>query len=51
MTSTEWDRLEELGSDGGEEATQLLQMTEQEDEHPEGYEGPCSCRLCQSYGE
>lgn len=28
----------------------LLQMTNTMDEHPEGYEGPCLCQLCCSYG-
>jgi hypothetical protein len=27
----------------------LLAMTSRLDEHPEGYEGPCACKLCQSY--
>lgn len=38
----------------GFEATErraLLEMTEMLDEHPEGYDGPCSCKLCQSYGD
>jgi hypothetical protein len=28
----------------------LLEMTRLLDEHPEGYEGPCLCKLCCSYG-
>jgi hypothetical protein len=28
----------------------LLEMTRLLDEHPEGYEGPCLCNLCRSYG-
>jgi FtsZ-binding cell division protein ZapB len=28
----------------------FLKMTSSLDEHPEGYEGPCLCRLCMSYG-
>lgn len=28
----------------------LLEMTTLLDEHPEGYEGPCLCKLCCSYG-
>lgn len=28
---------------------QVLEMTMQLDEHPEGYDGPCACKLCQSY--
>ena len=27
----------------------LLDKTRSIDEHPEGYEGPCLCRLCLSY--
>lgn len=29
----------------------LLDMTRSLDEHPEGYEGPCMCQVCQSYGD
>ena len=29
----------------------LLAMTAQLEEHPEGYEGPCACRRCCSYGD
>lgn len=29
----------------------LLDMTRELEEHPEGYEGPCLCRLCVSYGD
>ncbi|KKN74462.1 hypothetical protein LCGC14_0390820 [marine sediment metagenome] len=29
---------------------QLLELSESLDEHPEGYEGPCLCKLCRSYG-
>lgn len=28
----------------------FLKMTELLEEHPEGYEGPCYCKLCMSYG-
>jgi len=51
MTKEQWNRLAELSAVGGEEAAQLLEMTESEDEHPEEYEGSCSCKLCQSYGD
>ena len=27
----------------------LMGLTRQEDEHPEGYDGPCACRTCDSY--
>lgn len=33
------------------ERDQLLQMTKTLDEHPEGYEGPCDCGTCRSYGD
>jgi hypothetical protein len=33
------------------EREMLLEMTSQLDEHPEGYEGPCLCELCCSYGD
>jgi broad specificity phosphatase PhoE len=36
-----------LRSEMREEA--LLRMTATLDEHPEGYEGPCLCKLCCSY--
>lgn len=29
--------------------TELLDITRGMDEHPEGYSGPCECRLCASY--
>lgn len=30
---------------------ELLAMTRKLDEHPEGYDGPCECKLCMSYVE
>jgi hypothetical protein len=33
------------------ERDQLLEMTRMLDEHPEGYDGPCACKLCCSYGD
>lgn len=33
------------------ERDELLKMTEKLDEHPEGYDGPCFCKLCMSYAE
>lgn len=30
---------------------ELWRLTEQLDEHPEGWEHPCMCALCRSYGE
>ena len=29
--------------------TDLIYVTSQMDEHPDGYEGPCWCRVCRSY--
>lgn len=29
----------------------LLDMSSLLDEHPEGYNGPCLCKLCCSYGD
>jgi cell shape-determining protein MreC len=28
---------------------ELLKLTEQLDEHPEGYDGPCFCKMCVGY--
>ena len=33
------------------ERHQLLALTETLDEHPEGYDGPCLCYECRSYGD
>ncbi len=32
------------------ERNMLIEMTRKLDEHPEGYDGPCLCKLCMSYG-
>ena len=32
------------------ENKQLLELSENLNEHPEGYNGPCLCQLCKSYG-
>ena len=45
MTEQEWKQLEEDGEENGH----LLEMTMQETEHPEWYNGPCFCWLCSSY--
>ncbi len=34
-----------------QERDALLDMTKLLDEHPEGYDGPCMCKLCLSYGD
>lgn len=33
------------------ERQELLLMTNMLEEHPEGYEGPCMCQECCSYGD
>lgn len=33
------------------ERDELLEMTRKLDEHPEGYDGPCLCKLCMSYSD
>lgn len=43
------DRLEAENKLLKEENDGLLKLTELLDEHPENYEGPCWCKLCQSY--
>lgn len=30
---------------------ELMQVTEPLDEHPEGWDHPCMCALCRSYGD
>lgn len=30
---------------------ELLDITQCLDEHPDGYDGPCLCAMCCSYGE
>lgn len=42
----ESQRIKELEADNRD----LLELSENLDEHPEGYEGPCLCMLCKSYG-
>ena len=55
MIKEEWEELRQIGlkTKGvlkGRGAT-LLEMTMEEDEHPEDYDGPRMCRLCCSYGD
>lgn len=40
------ERIKELEA----ENKQLLELSENLNEHPEGYNGPCLCQLCKSYG-
>lgn len=59
MTAEEWNRLEELSFVDEQQLfpaqrelyRTLLEKTQQEDEHPEDYEGHCFCQLCLSYGD
>jgi hypothetical protein len=34
---------------GARDERELLDITRNLDEHPEGYEGPCWCTTCRSY--
>lgn len=54
MNEKEWQELEELSRVDkmeGERFKELLNKTEDEEEHPEIYDGACLCRLCCSYGD
>lgn len=55
MTAADWERLKELSQtpDGADshEWSVLFYRTENEDEHPDGYDGPCMCQTCVSYAE
>ena len=59
MTSEEWKELDELGMMKRKQMFpkqkkrmgELLKKTEKVFEHPEDYDGPCSCQLCMSYGD
>jgi len=33
------------------EMNKWLDLTRNMDEHPEGWDTPCECKLCQSYGD
>ncbi len=49
MTRAEWKELETLDREKHKRWYQyLLEQTEKEDEHPEGYNGPCLCQVCMS---
>ena len=53
MTPEEWKELErayELKLTE-ERIEELLKKTEEVDEHPEDYDGPCWCQLCCSYAD
>lgn len=57
MTKEEWEELKRLGMirrrsrSETDREIELIKKTEEEDEHPEEYDGPCMCRLCSSYGD
>ena len=57
MTNEQWKQLDELASKRILTFTERVQIqdyiknTEEVDEHPEWYQGPCNCRLCQSYND
>lgn len=48
----EADRLAALEAENGRlkrDVDGLVELTMELDEHPDGYDGPCMCKLCQSY--
>jgi len=51
MTPEEWDELDRLfagpvNSQNEPRIHELLEMTAQEDKHPDGFDGPCMCKAC-----
>jgi len=46
----DWKKFEKMPS-GTKEYKEMLELTELEDEHPEGFEHACLCSLCLSYGD
>jgi len=56
MEQAEWDELDLLGEDAknyeenNPRLIELLKKTQEEKEHPEGYDGPCGCQMCMEYG-
>lgn len=50
MKAEDWNKLKLL-PENTEEFAVLLEETMKEEEHPEDYDGPCMCKLCQSYGD
>ena len=51
MTKEEWEELESMSypTINCRRYDVLMKKTETEEEHPEDYNGPCFCKLCQSY--
>jgi hypothetical protein len=53
MTKSEWQELEFISvaktNRDKIRYAELIKQTEEEDEHPPEYDGPCFCRLCRSY--
>ncbi len=53
MNSTEktiWDKILSVPTDSTEQR-EFLEETRDVEEHPDGYDGPCLCRLCMSYAD
>jgi len=50
LAVVDWDKLRTLRPDNPEYSV-LLDLTKKVAVHPEGYDGPCLCGECQSYGE
>jgi hypothetical protein len=56
MTPEQWKELETFRTPPDEITLpdrwfELLDMTTAEEEHPDGYNGPCGCKLCRSYAD
>ena len=53
MTLSEWKTLDFIGvpktNREKQQYEELIEKTKAEDEHPEFYDGPCMCKMCQSY--
>jgi hypothetical protein len=48
MKKLEWAELEFTPDLTSDRARELLTKTQDEHEHPDGYNGPCECRECMS---
>ena len=51
MSSISTEELEYLRKRVEECEKYIVEISMQIDEHPEYWEGPCLCKLCQSYGD
>lgn len=47
----DWYRCAQGIVNGFEKGTRGIELTARWDEHPEGFDVPCVCKLCQSYGD